>query len=290
MKEIRALVGDDARPTIVFDRSGWSLKLFAELERDGFRLLIYRKAPLRADPRSAFFRYELTDDLGRTQVYWLAECRVRLSYKDGRRLRRFGCRQVTQLDPATGYQIQILTTRTDLAAEAVAYAMFSRWCQENFFRYLRHSLGVDVLDSYAKVPDDLERSVPNPAKKAAARSVREAKADVAGGEATEGRAALAGCRNGRDKEVADAFAAANDEVAARTEVARAVPARVPLGHLDQKPSVWLASASASTMPSAWPSTTRSRRSPGSSPRTTVGQTTRRGRSSARPPAHLRISS
>ena len=154
-----------------------------------------------------------------------------LAYKDGRQLRCFECRQVTRLDPATGHQTQILTTRTDLSADAVAYAMFSRWRQENFFRYLRHNLGLDALDSYAKVPDDLERSVPNPAKKAAARSVREAKAQVAAAEATEGRAALAGRRGGRDKEVADAFAAANNEVAARTEAARAVPARVPLGEL-----------------------------------------------------------
>ena len=230
-KEIRALVGPDARPTVVFDRGGWSPMLFAELYAEGFHLLTYRKAPLRPEPRSAFSRHELTDDRGRHQVYWLAERRVRLSYKDRRQLRRFECRQVTRLDPDTSHQTQILTTRTDLSAAEVAFAMFSRWRQENFFRYLRHNLGLDALDSYAKEPDDLERSVPNPAKKAAAKRVREAKVSIAAAEATEGRASLAGRRSGQDTEIADAFAAANNEVAARVEAAKAVPARVPLGEL-----------------------------------------------------------
>ena len=232
IKEIRALLGPGARPTIVFDRGGWSPKLFAELDQEGFDLLTYRKAPLRPEPRSGFARHELTDDLGRRQVYSLAERRVRLSYKDGRSLRRFECRQVTRLDPHTGHQTQILTTRTDLAAEEVAFAMFSRWRQENFFRYLRHNLGLDALDSYAKEPDDLTRSVPNPAKKVAAAAVRAAKTSIAPAEPTEGRAALAGQRTGRqDNEIAEAFAAANDEVGARVGAAKAVPARVPLGEL-----------------------------------------------------------
>jgi len=230
-KEIRDLVGPEARPTVVFDRGGWSPKLFAELYAEGFDLLTYRKAPLRPEPRSAFSRHEFTDDLGRHHVYWLADRRVRLAYKDGRHHRHFECRQVTRLDPETGHQTQILTTRTDLSADEVAFAMFSRWRQENFFRYLRHNLGLDALDSYAKEPDDLQRSVPNPAKSAAARSVREARASLSVAEATEGRAVLSGLRNCQDKEIADAFAAANDEVSDRVQAAKAVPARVPLGEL-----------------------------------------------------------
>jgi hypothetical protein len=38
--------------------------------------------------------------------------------------------------------------------------MFSRWRQENFFRYMREHFALDGLDSYAKVVDDLERTVP----------------------------------------------------------------------------------------------------------------------------------
>ena len=49
--KIRALVGPDARPTIAFDRGGWSPKLFAELTLAGFDILTYRKGSAAPEPR-----------------------------------------------------------------------------------------------------------------------------------------------------------------------------------------------------------------------------------------------
>lgn len=218
--------------SLSFQHTRWSPKLFAELRAAGFHILTYRKAPTGREPRRAFSRHAFTDDLGRTQVYWLAERRVRLPYTEAGRRRYFECRQVTRLDPDTGHQTQVLTTREDLACWEVAYAMFSRWGEENFFRYMRANLGLDALDSYAKLPDDLTRSVPNPAKRAAAARVREAKAAITAAQAAEGRAALDGGRDPTSQaEMAGAFQAADAELARRAEAARAVPARVPLGEL-----------------------------------------------------------
>jgi transposase-like protein len=67
--EIRALVGPDATPTVVFDRGGWSPKLFVSLKADGFDVLTYRKEPIRPELQKRFSRQEFTDDLGRRQVY-----------------------------------------------------------------------------------------------------------------------------------------------------------------------------------------------------------------------------
>jgi len=230
-EEIRALVGPDATPTVAFDRGGWSPRLFDELVAAGFHILTYRKEPVRPEPRSRFTRQEYTDDLGRKQVYFLAERRVRISYTDDRRQKRyFACRQVTRLDPDTGHQTQILTTREDLSAAEAAYAMFSRWREENFFRYMRANLGLDALDSYAKEPDDPTRTVPNPAKAAAAAKVLEAKATIAKAREEEGRAALAGGRDSSQAaEIAAAFADAEAELARRRAGAKVIPARVPLG-------------------------------------------------------------
>lgn len=173
--EIRALVGGDATPTVAFDRGGWSPRLFAELKAGGFDILTYRKGPLRGEPRGTFTSHEFVDDLGRTQLYWLAERTVRLPYKDAKNKRRyFTCRQITRLDPTSGHQTQILTTREDLSAAEVAYAMFSRWRQENFFRYMRHNYAFDALDSYHKNDDDPTRTVPNPKKKKAQKHVAAA--------------------------------------------------------------------------------------------------------------------
>jgi len=108
--------------------------------------------------------------------------------------------------------------------------MFSRWRQENFFRYMRAHYGLDALDSYAKAPDDPARLVANPARRDADRRVREARAALADAEAAEGRAALEGRRT-KDSEadIADAFAAARTQLAQLKQAAHAIPAKAPLG-------------------------------------------------------------
>jgi len=219
---VRDLVGPDRRPTIAFDRGGWSPKAFAELAALGFDILTYRKQPFTAEPRSAFVEHAHTDEAGRVHRYLLADRRVRLAYKDGSRPRFFACRQITRLDPETGHQTHIVTTRTDAAA-VVAHAMFSRWRQENFFRYLRAHYGLDALDSYATVADDLDRSVPNPAKKPASARAADARRRLADIEDDLPERLPA--------ELAAAHADAVSYVEGLTADARAVPARVPLGEL-----------------------------------------------------------
>jgi hypothetical protein len=104
----------------------------------GFDLLTYKKGKSRPEPRASFLEHELVDDLGRHQSYWLADRQCRFSYKDAKRARYFAARQVTRLDPNSGHQTQVVTTRADLSAAEVAYWCFCRWRQENFFRYMRH--------------------------------------------------------------------------------------------------------------------------------------------------------
>ena len=228
--EVRALVGPDRRPTIAFDRGGWSPKLFVELAAAGFDILTYRKQPCVPEPRSAFTGWEFTDDRGHTQTYWLADRNVRIPYKDGGADRYFACRQLTRLDPHTGHQTQIVTTRTDPYPVPVAYAMFSRWRQENFFRYMRHRYALDGLDAYATTPDDPDRLVPNPDRKHADRQLRDARLSLTAAEAEEGRATLEGRRTDADKtEIANAFTQARTEIDRLKAAARALPAKAPLG-------------------------------------------------------------
>jgi hypothetical protein len=237
--EIRALVGPGVRPTIVFDRGGWSPKLFAELVALGFDILTYKKGRSHPEPRKSFTEHDFVDDLGRAQHYWLADRRKRFGYKDGKADRFFSARQVTRLGPKTGHQTQVVTTRDDLSAPEVAYWCFCRWRQENFFRYMRHRLGLDALDSYAKLADDQARSVPNPKKKEAAKKVKEAKVSQAQAEALLAKAVSAGTDGSlAPSEANQAIAAATESLAkAKDAVAKAkaaqgkVPARVTLGEL-----------------------------------------------------------
>ena len=55
LREVRDLIGE-RRVTIVFDRGGWSPKLFATMIKDGFDLLTYRKGRCRRIHERRFIR------------------------------------------------------------------------------------------------------------------------------------------------------------------------------------------------------------------------------------------
>ena len=224
---IRKLVGDKARPTIVFDRGGWSPKLFAELDRAGFDILTYRKNPPRREPASAFTEHTVIDDRGASHTYRLANRTVRLAYNAKRNY--FECRQITRLCDS-GHQTAIIATGTHRHGDAgpLAWAMFNRWREENFFRYLRARYGLDALDTYTVHADDPQRTVPNPAKKAAAARTRALKATIASGEATLGRLANTPRLADSLAELAATISQVRDQLQQHQTNARTLPARVPI--------------------------------------------------------------
>lgn len=169
LEQIRGLVGK-RRVTVVFDRGGFSPKLFQQIMAAGFDLLTYRKGRYRRIPQSRFGPYTARCG-GRKVSYVLADQEVRL-LKGKLRLR-----QVTRR-MENGHQTPILTSRRDLAAAQVAYRMFDRWRQENFFKYLREEYALDALVEYAAVPDDPTREVPNPTWAALDARLRQAWARV----------------------------------------------------------------------------------------------------------------
>ena len=151
--EVRSLVGK-RRITIVFDRGGWSPKLFASLLDAGFDLLTYRKGRSQPVAKRQFHEYTATFD-GHKVTYRLADQGIHLL---GGKLR---LRQITELSD-NGHQTPIVTSRRDLAPVEIAYRMFERWRQENFFKYLREEYALDALADYSVEPDDPSREVPNP--------------------------------------------------------------------------------------------------------------------------------
>jgi transposase len=169
LDQVRGLVAK-RRVTVVFDRGGFSPKLFQQIIAAGFDLLTYRKGRYPRIPRSRFGLH--TARCGeRKMSYVLADQEVRL-LKGKLRLR-----QVTRR-MENGHQTPILTSRRDLRAAQVAYRMFDRWQQENFFKYLREEYALDALAEYAAVPDDPTREVPNPAWAALDAQLRQAWARV----------------------------------------------------------------------------------------------------------------
>ena len=169
LAEVRALLAE-RRITIVFDRGGFSPKLFLEILAAGFDLLTYRKGRVRRVPKRHF--QECSATLGGGKVsYVLADQRVHFL---GRKLR---LRQVTRLSD-NGHQTPILTSRSDLAAVEVAFRMFERWRQENFFKYMREEYALDALADHAVEEADPAREVPNPHWHALDAKLREARGEV----------------------------------------------------------------------------------------------------------------
>ena len=172
LEELRPLFAARRRLTVVFDRGGWSPKLFQQIVGMGLDILTYRKGRVRRVATKRFLERSARLD-GRRVKYLLHDQAVRF-LKGKLRLR-----QVTRLTPETGHQTAIVTSRWDLRAIVVAYRMFERWRQENFFKYMRQEYLIDALTDYDVEPDDPERSVPNPARKAIDKALRQARAQLA---------------------------------------------------------------------------------------------------------------
>jgi transposase-like protein len=245
LPDLRQIVGEGRRVTVCFDRGGWSPALFADITGAGFDLLTWRKGPAPDLPAETFTTVACADDRGRAHEYDLAEATVELGISEGpRKGQAVTLRQVTRRVPAKGggtRQIHALTSRDDLAAGEVCWRLSSRWREENYFRYARTHFALDALDSHAAAPDDPDRMVPNPAKKASAARIRQAEAAALAAEAARD-AALLELRspapgqaayltnqviNALDAPVEAAWRDLDDA----EQAAAAIPARVRLGEL-----------------------------------------------------------
>jgi hypothetical protein len=166
LPEIRRVVGD-RRVRIVFDREGWSRELFDDLLSLNFDFMTYRKGPYEplADsefaeatfpvPGQAAVHYELAETVFE-QAGWPRLRLVAVKKKNGGQTHVLASGQLTweALDQDVG--------AADLPAAELAWWMFHRWSQENWFKYMRTEYALDVLVDYSVELDDADRLVVNP--------------------------------------------------------------------------------------------------------------------------------
>ena len=120
LPEVRELVGEGRRVSVLFDREGWSPKSFQRWEEAGFDVITYRKGPYEPWPEARFVAVE--DPTQSPPVrYRLAEQATTFG-KD------FVMREVRRLCD-DGHQTSIVTTRRDLPMVEIASRMFARWRQ-----------------------------------------------------------------------------------------------------------------------------------------------------------------
>lgn len=144
------------RFTLVFDREGYSPEFMLEAKKKRIACITYHKHQDADWPVEEFVDHKVCLGGGNeVETLALAERGTCLS-------NRLWVREIRKLT-TTGHQTSVLATdyRSDLAPTA-AY-MFSRWTQENYFRYMREHFDLDRLADYQTQPLDEATRLVNPA-------------------------------------------------------------------------------------------------------------------------------
>jgi hypothetical protein len=128
------------RFTVVFDREGYSPDFFTRMKNQRIACLTYRKYPGEDWPKEEFFPTDVRLSLGELSTIRLAERGTLL----GNQVWMREIRKLTE----TGHQTAVLSSDYMSSAARLAPAMFARWSQENFFRYMRQSYNLDGLIDY----------------------------------------------------------------------------------------------------------------------------------------------
>ncbi len=143
------------RFTLIFDREGYSPDLFLWLREKRIAIISYHKHPGEDWPRSEFFPHIIRHPLGEETTAHLAERGTCLS-------NGLWVREIRHLDEK-GHQTSII--HTDYVSDIVQTTgrMWSRWHQENFFKYMRQHYGLDRLVAHGVSPLPDTTRVVNPA-------------------------------------------------------------------------------------------------------------------------------
>jgi len=142
------------RFTLVFDREGYSPAFLRQLKQRRIACLTYRKYPGEDWPGEEFHRYPVTLASGQSTEMKLAERGVLLGDQ-------VWVRELRKLTDS-GHQTAILATDYQSELAPLAAAMFARWSQENFFKYMRQHYHLDRLVDYQTEPLPDTTRVVNP--------------------------------------------------------------------------------------------------------------------------------
>jgi prepilin-type processing-associated H-X9-DG protein len=197
LDEVQRLLPEGQRLTAIFDRGGWSPKLFQRLIARGVDVITYRKGKKRVVPVNRFQEVATVVE-GREKTYRLYDQRrARVGRLRPKRKRREGAgkpeylwlRQVTMLREDGG-QTTAVTNRQDLAAVEVLRRLFGRWCQENYFKYTSEEYALDALVEYGAEEVSMGDR-PNPKRRKLERHRRQVKDQLREAQAELGAALAA---------------------------------------------------------------------------------------------------
>jgi len=223
------------RLAMVFDREGYSPKLFKDLWAQRIAVVTYAKRCKATEdwPVEEFTLHQVSLLNGEVVDFWMAERGVKLS-------NGLWVREVRHRDER-GHQTSILATDFLHSLEKVAAALFARWCQENFFRYMMEHYALDRFVEYGAEPIPETDLVVNPQRRNLENQIRrertflrQEQAQLAAkaypAEASEAQAATFEKQQGQ---LLDSIRQREAQLAQLKEQRQATPKKVPLKDLPQ---------------------------------------------------------
>ena len=155
---------------IIVDREGFSPKAMQEVFAEHrAAITTYRRHPYEPWPEAEFLPMKVPLAHGQTQEMLIA---ARPFQADDR-----GLREIRRLTPR-GTQTAIVTANRVTPVAQVAGRMFSRWCQENYFRYASQHFAIDRLAGYSAEDVPVTTTLVNPAWRQADAEVRKLKSEL----------------------------------------------------------------------------------------------------------------
>jgi hypothetical protein len=164
------------RFTLIFDREGYSPDLFARLQAQRIAILTYHKHPGPDWEPGEFAQQTISHANGEKSRLQLAERGTRLS-------NGLWVREIRALSE-NGHQTAILSTDYRSELHRCAAAMFARWNQENFFKYMREHYGLDRLVEHGISPLPETTRLVNPHWRTLDSLVRRTSAELSRARAT----------------------------------------------------------------------------------------------------------
>ena len=147
------------RFTLVFDREGYSPGFFKEMwQSHRIACITYHKHPIDTWAQEEFALHDVHLSNGEIPSLRLAQ---RGSWV-GSGADALWVKEVRKLT-SSGHQVSLIGTAYAMEPGQMAGGLFSRWCQENYFRYAMQHFAIDLLGEYKTEPLHDTARVINPA-------------------------------------------------------------------------------------------------------------------------------
>jgi hypothetical protein len=181
VEEIRQVHGDSPF-TLVFDRGGYSGKLFRWLSKENLGFITYLKG------RKARRRYR-EEQFERRWFEFENHRHVYRVYEKKTRVNEAGLIRTLVYQDDTGEQIPILSNLPDrYKAARLVHCLRLRWRQENALKYLKEHYAIEQITQYGSEEEQSEHQVANPKRKKLRSRISETRKEIEALEAQLGRA------------------------------------------------------------------------------------------------------